>query len=307
VPGRRSFVVVTAGLAVLAIASATGVGRSERAVGLADYLGWREARTPAMATQEAQAVQHRIAACMAALGLPYIEFVEPAPEIPDQDLGPRDWAAKWGFGISTSVGVADPRPPVADPNLAHIETLPPAEGDAYRAALFGTASSRGCGGDANDAIYGRHDRLLAGLAPDLGALEEQIAGDPRTVDADARWRSCASSPIFQPSSRRAFGREAIDDIGRLLKAIMGPPPGVAAFDRDALERLQALEIDIALRGIDCDDLVRPALETVRLEDESRFVEAHRAMLDDVKARAVVLDAQLGLAPAPSPDPVSFEP
>ena len=222
-------------------------------------------RTPALAAREAQAVQHRIAACMAALGLPYIEFVEPAPEIPDADLGPRDWAAKWGFGVSTSVGVADARPPVADPNLAHVETLPPAEGEAYRAALFGTVSSRGCSGDANVAIYSRHDRLLAGLAAELAELEERIAADPRTVDADARWRSCVSSPVFRPSSRRAFGREAIDEIGRRLEAIMGPPPGVAEFDRNALERLQAFEIDIAVRGIDCDDQVRPVLESIRLE------------------------------------------
>ncbi len=305
-PGRRSLFVMSLGLVVL-VAGGTSVHRDERAVGLADYLGWRDSGTPAMADREAQAVQHRIGACMAALGLPYIEFVEPELEIPDQDLGPRDWAAKWGFGISTSVGVAHPRLAAPDPNLSHVEALPLPEGESYRAALFGTASSPSCIRDANDAIYGRHDRLLAGLAPALTGLEEGIAADPRTVDADARWRSCATSSALRPSSRRAFGREAIDEIGRRLEAIMGPPPGVADFDRNALERLQALEIDIALRGIDCDDVVRPVLESVRLEYEARFVEAHRAELDDLKARANVLDAEFGLAPAPPPDPVSFEP
>jgi hypothetical protein len=294
-------------MAVLVTALLLRLGRSEPSVGLADYLGWRDARTPAMTALEAQAVQHRIAACMAALGLPYTEFVEPAPAIPDQDLGPREWAAKWGFGVSTSVGVADPRPPVADPNLAHIETLPSADGEAYRAALFGTASSPGCSSDANDAVYGRHDRLLVELAAELAELEEGIAGDPRTLDADADWLACASTPVFRPSSRRAFGRQAIDDIGRRLEAILGPPPGVADFDPDALARLQALEIDIALRGIDCDDRVRPTLDAVRLEYESRFVGAHRAALDAIKAQADVLDAQLGLVPARSLDPVSFEP
>jgi hypothetical protein len=306
VPGRRSFFVVSIGL-VISVVAGVAVVRGQRPVGLADELGWREAATPAMATREAEAVQRRIADCMARLDRPYVEFVDPAPEIPDADLGPREWAATWGFGVSTSVGVADPGRPATDPNIAHIETLPPAEGEAYRAALFGTATSPGCAADANDAVYGRHDRLLAGLAGELTGLEQRIATDPRTVDADARWLECASTPVFRPSGRRAFGREAIDEVSRRLQALMGPPPGTADFDRQALERLQTFEIDIALRGIDCDAAVRPTLESVRLEYEARFVEAHRAILDDIKARARMLDAELGLTPAPSPDPVSFEP
>ena len=88
---------------------------------------------------------------------------------------------------------------------------------------------------------------------------------------------------------------------------MGPPPGDADVDPDALERLQTLEIDIALRGIDCDDRVRPILEAVRLEYESRFVEAHRAALDDIKARAESSMPSSASRPLESPDPVSFEP
>jgi hypothetical protein len=306
VPGRRSLFVVSIGL-VMSVVAGVAVVRGQRSVGLADELGWHEAATPAMATREAEAVQRRIADCMARLDLPYVEFVDPALEIPDADLGPRGWAATWGFGVATSVGVADGRPPVADPNLAHIETLPPADGEPYRAALFGTATSPGCAADANDAVYGRHDRLLAGLAGELTELEQRIAADPRTVDADARWLECASTPVFRPSSRHAFGPEAIDEIGRRLQAIMGSPAGAADFDRTALEHLQASEIEVALRGIDCDARVRPTLESVRLEYEARFVEAHRATLDDIKARARTLDAQLGLTPAPPPDPVSFEP
>ena len=48
-------------------------------------------------------------------------------------------------------------------------------------------------------------------------------------------------------------------------------------------------------------------EAVRLEDESRFVDDHRAALDDVKAQAARLDAELGLAPGEAADPVSFAP
>ena len=288
-------VVVSVGLALLAAGAVAWLGPRHRPVGLAAYLGWRDARTPELAAREARAVQTRIAACMAALGLPYREQVEPPPEVPDPGLGPREWAAKWGFGVSTSVGVTDALPPAADANLAYIDSLPPERRAAYRSALFGDGASRGCNGEANDAVYGRHDRLLAGLASRLAELEARIAADPRTLDADARWLSCVSSPSFRPSSRRAFGREAIDFVTGRLEAIMGPPPGRPPVDRSALADVQHFEIDLAVRGFDCGEGVRPLDDAVRLEYEARFVEEHRAALDDIKARAVELDVALGLA------------
>ncbi len=295
---RRRFALVLAsvGLTFAAGAFIAELDGDGRPVGLAEYLGWRDARTPALAAREAQVVQRRIGACMAAVGLPYREFVEPPPAVPDAELGPREWAAKWGFGVSTSVGVPNALPPVADPNLASIDALPGDQREAYRSALFGTPSSPGCNGEANEAVYGRHDRLLAGLATDLAALEARIARDPRTVDMDARWMSCMSSPSFRPSSRRQFGGEAIASLTRQLESMMGPPPGRPDVDRAALARLQAFEIDLAIRGIDCDDRVRPIDEAVRFEHESRFVDDHRAALDDIRARAALVDAGLGLEP-----------
>lgn len=307
-PHRRSaFIVVPVAVAAILIAVALEQGLGHRPVGLPAYLGWRDAQTPELAAREERVVQHRIAACMGGLGLPYRESVEPPPGIPDADLGPSDWAAKWGFGVSTSVGVLNATPPATDPNLAYIESLAPEPGAAYRAALFGSDAVPGCNARANELVYGRHDRLLAGLAPDLARLEDKIARDARIVDADARWMACISTPSFRPSSRRRFGQEAIELVTRRLEAVMGPPPGKPDVDRSALARLQAFEIELALRGFDCDEGVRPVSEAVRLEHESRFVEDHRAALDDVKARAARLDAELGLAPGQSSDPVSFEP
>jgi hypothetical protein len=308
VPHRRSaFVIVLVAVAAIFITVALAAGLGRRPIGLADYLGWRDAQTPELAAREAHVVQHRIAACMGALGLPYREFVEPPPEIPDADLGPRDWAAKWGFGVSTSVGVVNATPPAADPNLAYIDSLTREQGETYRAALFGSATEPGCNRPANELVYGRHDRLLARLAPDLARLDGQIAHDARIVDADARWTACIATASFRPSSRQHFGQEAIDLLTRRLEAIMGPPPGDPDVDVTALARLQAFEIDLALRGFDCDEAVRAVSEAVRLEHESRFVDDHRAALDDMRVQAVRLDAGLGLAPGEAADPVSFEP
>ncbi len=307
-PHRRSaLAAVPVALAALAIAVSVGPWPGLPPVGVADYLGWRDERTPEHAAREARVVQRRIADCMAALGLTYREYVEPPPDIPDAELGPRDWAAKWGFGVSTSVGVVHATPPAADPNLAYIDSLASEPREAYRAALFGSDGRPGCNAKANAAVYGRHDRLLTGLAADLADLETRIARDPRTVEADTGWMACVSSASFRPSSRERFGPEAIDLLTRRLEAIMGPPPGDPGFDRSALARLQALEIELAVRGFDCDEGVRPVSEAVRLEHEARFVEDHRAALDDIRAQAVRLDIELGLASGESPDPVSFEP
>jgi hypothetical protein len=306
---RFAFVVAPVAVAafVLAFAFALEPGLGRRPVGLAAYLGWRDARTPELAAREARVVQHRIAACMGTLGLPYREFVDPPPAIPDADLGPREWAAKWGFGVSTSVGFVNAMPPATDPNLAYIDSLVPSDRETYRAALFGSATKPGCNGQANALVYGRHDRLLAGLAPDLARLEDQVVGDARSVEADAGWMACIATESFRPSGRRRFGQEAIDLLTRRLEAIMGPPPGDPDVDRSALAGLQTFEIKLALRGIDCDEQVRAVTEAVRLEAESRFVDAHRAALDDIKAQAIRLDVELGLAPGESPNPVSFEP
>ena len=307
-PHRRSaLVVVPVALAALAMVVALGPWPGGRPVGLADYLGWRDEETPERAAREAQVVQRRIADCMAASGLTYREYVEPPPDIPDAELGPRDWAAKWGFGVSTSVGVVTAMPPASDPNLASIDALAPEQREAYRAALFGSAGRPGCTGQANTAVYGRHDRLLAGLASDLSGLEDRIAADARTVAADAGWMACMSSASFRPSSRDRSSQEAIDLLTRRLEAIMGPPPGDPGFDRSALAGLQAFEIELAVRAFDCDERVRAIGEAVRLEYEARFVEDHRAALDDIKAQAVRLEIDLGLASGESPDPVSFEP
>jgi hypothetical protein len=294
-------------MAALIVAVALEPGFGRRPVGLADYLGWRDAQTAERAAREARVVQDRIAACMAALGLPYREFVDPPPAIPDAELGPREWAAKWGFGVSNSIGVLNAMPPATDPNLAYVDSLAPNDQGAYRVALFGSSGRPGCNDQANAAVYGRHDRLLAGLAGDLADLETRIAADPRSVEADAGWMACLSSASFRPSSRGRFGQEAIDLLTRRLEAIMGPPPGDPGFDRSTLEALQTFEIELAVRGFDCDEQVRAIGEAVRLEYEARFVEDHRAALDDIKAEAVRLDIELGLASGESPDPVSFEP
>src|SRR4029453_5545274 len=53
--------------------------------------------------RRAEAVAALVARCMAGLGLTWTPWVEPTPTVPDAELDPAAWAARWGFGVSTTV------------------------------------------------------------------------------------------------------------------------------------------------------------------------------------------------------------
>ncbi len=87
-------------------------------------------------------VQERITTCMTAQGFDYIPFVYPTssafPEATESDSGSRDWAAKYGYGISTSdQAQASDTSGVTDPNQAIMEAMSPGEQQAYSDALYG--------------------------------------------------------------------------------------------------------------------------------------------------------------------------
>ncbi len=81
--------------------------------------------------QLAAVIQKRIATCMSILGLSYLPYVEPQPVVPDADLSLRDWAAKWGFGISTRFGTEPPSlPPILDPTPSQLSASATTTADA---------------------------------------------------------------------------------------------------------------------------------------------------------------------------------
>ena len=305
-PGRRSFFVVSIGL-VISVVAGVAVVRCQRPVGLADELGWREAATPAMATREARgrpAPDRRLHGA----ARPALCRVR-RPGARDPRRGPRPARLGGDVGIRrVDIG----RGRRSGSTCRRPEPRP------HRGAASRGRRGIPCGPLRNgDLARLRCRRERHGLRPPRPAVGRARGRADRAGATDRR------RPAYR-RRRRSLARVCLDPRlpavesprvrARSDRRDRPPPPGDhgptarrADFDRQALERLQAFEIDIALRGIDCDAGVRPTLESVRLEYEARFVEAHRAILDDIKARARMLDAELGLTPAPSPDPVSFEP
>src|SRR4029453_9524500 len=91
--------------------------------------------------RHAEAVAALVARCMAGLGLTWTPWVEPTPTVPGAELDPAVWAARWGFGVSPTVGRPEPEP-ASDPNLASIAATSPADRERYREALDGRGGRR---------------------------------------------------------------------------------------------------------------------------------------------------------------------
>ncbi len=107
---------------------------------------------------QARAVEQQVAACMAEEGFEYtpVDQSQFMSFETDQDIPyfSDEWVEKYGFGITTqrfsqsmlndelvgyddSMGAATEAEAIEDPNSAYVESLSPAEQEAYYAALYG--------------------------------------------------------------------------------------------------------------------------------------------------------------------------
>jgi hypothetical protein len=246
---------------------------------------------PALDRRRAEATAVLVAACMAGHGMRWEPIPEPPPAMPDPDLGPIDWARRWGFGVSTMVEL--PEQIVGrDPNLASVAAVPQDERDAYLRALHGDASAAGCQATASASVYGLRDRLLAPLRPALQALDARIAADPAAARVVAAWRTCvgpvaaglAADRRTLPAAllQRFAGRAAA--IGRGIGGLVG------------LAALQADERRVATAVASCEVEFTEARAAAAAQHEAAFVDEHRDTL--VSIGAAIRSAESALPTMP---------
>lgn len=238
--------------------------------------------------RRAAAVAALIARCMAAHGLPYPTAVEAPPAIPDASLDPEAWAARWGFGVSASLGqvsdaadqVAPEDPAAPDPVAAFLAERDPTERARYRDALYGTAPAAGCQPQATETVYGLRPRLLAPLRADLEALEASIEADPAMRPVRDAWTHCASLAVRELAlGPEATHRERLP--GRLLAWFGARAHAVS--DTAARDALFTLERRVAVAVARCEQGFVTARARVAGPHESSFVAAHRAALEAIGA------------------------
>jgi hypothetical protein len=231
------------------------------------------------------AIAARTADCMAALGLVYEPVPAPPPRIPDAELDPVAWSARWGFGVTTSAAWS-PEPAHQDPNATYAAALPPALRDRYRAALYGDAAGPGCIAVSTDRVLGLRARVLAPLRPDLKALQRAVEADPAVRAATTTWRRCIvrATGIADPE-RASLGARLIEGF-----AARGATPGIA------LSTLQAEERRVATAVARCESEFSAARMRAAVPHETRFVRRHWPQLRAIGQ--VIRDAEEALPTVP---------
>ncbi len=216
--------------------------------------------------------QALIVDCMAAAGFDYVP-VDPAAGgvlggtlgtgVPGQEFddGSADWAARWGFGYTTTrfaqQEVGDDlighrrgaeQSGATDPNLAVAAGLLPEELEAWFAALYGDQSSGfevgGCLGEAVVAT----EAVALGFYDEFGArldeLYASVEADPRIIEAEAAVTACvAEQGLVHRSAEDTFG-EFDRELRIVLEEAVHPADGMSDVE---LARLSAAEVDELLR------------------------------------------------------------
>ena len=161
-----------------------------------------------------------------------------------------------------------------------------ARSEVYGAGFFG--------GEQSDAMEEFND-----LQTDLW---ERIQADPRVVEATAEWQACMGeaghefsdeedmwmtisermnevyeSQTFPGDDLSPAEWEAMTDEER--EALFSQP---ATFDRELLDEIQALEIDIAVANYDCGVGMQRLRFEVQRDLEAEFVEQHADLIDEVR-------------------------
>lgn len=145
--------------------------------------------------EQRQQVQDLVAVCMKDAGFEYLPFVPTAPAQQPVLEGDPDWAATYGYGIST-VDAAMPDP-ADDPNTAITQAMSEAERAAYFEALFGSSPQ----------MTGPLVELSA--APPAGALPEgrpDNSSTPPVEDTDA------IPGCFPQASAQVYGEPEVVDL-----------------------------------------------------------------------------------------------
>ena len=131
---------------------------------LTEYLGGGAGGGPGMSVsingsdndadqEQQQRVQQLVVECMKEAGFEYLPYVPTFPEMQPMIEGDREWAATYGYGITT---VDAPTPDSSDdPNTAITERMSDSERAAYDKALYGSGMTMsGSGGPGRLAVAG---------------------------------------------------------------------------------------------------------------------------------------------------------
>lgn len=259
------------------------------------------------AIENAEAIEERIAACMADEGFEYtpvdqsqnFSFVDDGEE-----RGTEEWVAANGWGMVQTQEEMDAMQAEAtefvDPNQPYVESLSPSEQEAYFATLYGVGPSEedlnedgsyeyswetsGCQGAAQHEVEGDsywQDEQFAGLMEEMNSLWEDLETQPRIVELDAAWSDCMADAGHTDLRARFDAQNLIMEEQNAFWS----SPDSAGPSEDELRALKDREIELALADFRCAEQVDydQVRFTAQVEMEEQFIADHRSELDALVA------------------------
>jgi len=247
----------------------------------------------------AQGIEARIAGCMDNAGFEYVPLdyagaYEAVGAYRDRDrLSAFEYAATYGYGISSGFNGTFPQVVVPNPNVSYLESLDDEVRAEYEVALWGSQVDRqtedavpgGCTGRALDELFVGNAHTAIPL---LAELTDRIRGDGRMVAGERAWSACMAAQGFEyltPDEPRKTAMEAL--IHAAVEELdPGWSPDLEGFvhveiQADLLENLVAREIETAVADQACQDQVQLSqIEfDVRTDLEGDFIADNGELFD----------------------------
>ena len=185
-----------------------------------------------------------------------------------------DYKSEWGFAASTRFD--DPAVEVSrgEQNIRIFDDLSEADQVAYERTLYGEGADAtfgiglddedfsgtgGCTRDAVDAMF-EPDQVSGEFVNPKDILVES---DPRVVAANEQWRNCMLTDGYDYPEQDAI----IEDYEERLDALLdgAEPDELNSVKQDQLASLQAEEITVALKDLECQEPVDIVIREVEIE------------------------------------------
>lgn len=260
-------------------------------------------------------IDREVQSCMVNQGFEY-ELSNATSDVfaalsPGEDLPDDEYAAQYGFGISTNFetefGFATGQEGVGtDPNIERLAQMPPAEAAAYEAALFGQQpdidpatgqpidpetgeptddfsifmSGSGCFMQAQTAVFGNF-QVLIDLEDEFAELEDRIRADPRVAEISAEWSTCMAERGHVAEDPIALEGELQEEYFQLQSELMagaggfgvdGATPEISPEFEAKLVELQERERTLAVANFECDDNFEERVGEISASYEREFIE-----------------------------------
>lgn len=225
-------------------------------------------------------VESRIASCMAEAGFEYVPVdVTAVLEVgvwmrADPNMSREEYKSQWGYGISTRTDNPPREIGLGQQNIEIYENLSEADQLAYDRNLFGEdpdatfalmlddedfSGLGGCTKEAVEAVFQPEMMSASFINPKDILIEE----DPRVEAAEEAWMECMAEDGYEYEDQDDIIEEYEERFDELTDG--EDPAELSGADLEALQELQAEEIAVSLKDLQCQGPLDEVIRQVEIE------------------------------------------